>query len=258
MAAAILYAAKAPARFSSAPEGHDSTHISLAAAYMDLVCVVGKNAISLVGEDSQGTVIAYANNNSFNQQIIGSHVIHRGVFVAAGCDDLTNREPTTATHITRGGSQAESLILSATQQPREISNVDSLPYQDTRFKSTGMRTSRLPHRRRCSDFHLGPWACFFSRNALAHPQREAGVFTRRFATAPANHGYVFHTCTFDWAGGGSGCGFRPNRAGRCFRAAKWCCSNCTLGESVNPSGWLFSGAKEPDTSKIHFWESKSE
>jgi len=106
---------------------------------------VGTNAIQSSGAKTAGTVIAYATNNRLQQTSEG-HGIYRGVFVAAGCDDLTIANLTIDNNTRAGVRRRKCDYSGPTAQRAKISNVIAYSYQDTSANQTAGVTSAIANR----------------------------------------------------------------------------------------------------------------
>src|SRR5207237_1397547 len=97
--------------------------------YFEQVYFASKHALTFLGEDRAQTVIAYPNNNTFNN-VSGSY--HRMTLQADHVNNVVFANLTVQNTTPKGGSQAEALILNGTTTAQAIvSNVTLLSFQDT-------------------------------------------------------------------------------------------------------------------------------
>jgi pectin methylesterase-like acyl-CoA thioesterase len=225
--------------------------------YPELIFVSKKHALTITGEDRQGTVIAYANNAVFNPS--GVQAYHRGVFLAAGCNDLVISNLTIRNTTPRGGSQAEALILNGNTKSRAIvANVDLYSFQDT-LQINGQAYVSNCYIEGDVDFMWGQGPCFFE-NCHCYGTRSKAYYAQ--IRNPADrHGYVYHHCIFDGPAGVTN--MYINRiAPTVFPNSEMVLLDCVLGPAVSPTGWLLTAAKRgttvPTTApNVHFWEFNS-
>jgi pectin methylesterase-like acyl-CoA thioesterase len=225
--------------------------------YTELVFFSNKNALTFQGEDRAQTIIAYANNNRFNPAT-GSY--RRGVFRAKGCNDLLITNLTIHNTTPHGGSQAEAIILNGSTTAHAIlKNVDLYSYQDT-LQINGQAYVADCHIEGDVDFLWGTGPCFFENCQFIALNSKA--YYTQIRNPPTNHGYVFHTCTFDGAPGVKNM-YLSRIAPATYPASEVVLIDCTLSSAVGDVAWRLDAPKgkpasQPaDTSRIHFWESSS-
>ena len=241
--------------------------------YTEMVFFTNKHAITLLGEDRQQSVIAYATNDRFNPSgdnpfadnapnpsaapRVGGRIYHRGVFLAHRVNDLTLANLTIRNTTPQGGSQAEAIILNGTTTARAIlKEVDLYSYQDT------LQINGQAYLHHCSiegdvDFMWGTGPCFFE-NCTARSLRSDAYYTQ-IRNPGTNHGYVYLRCTFDGQPGIIGNYLSRIGTGR-FPHSEVVLLDCVLGNAVGPVAWLFSGGREGsehDPADVHFWEFNS-
>jgi len=229
--------------------------------YTELVFFTNKHAVTLLGEDRKKTVIAYANNERFNAAggnpygaganpvLAARHIYRRAVLLAHRVNGLTIENLTIRNTTPHGGSQAEAIILNGTPEARAvIAHVDLSSFQDT-LQINGQAYIEDSAIEGDVDFMWGTGPCFFE-NCGCRSVRSAGYYTQ-IRNPAANHGYVYHRCTFDGAPGVAGNYLSRIAPGR-FPDSEVVLVDCVLTSAVNPAGWLLQGAG--DTSRIQFWE----
>ena len=241
--------------------------------YNEIVSFTEKHSITILGEDRKETVIAYANNDRFNNASNGNPfggtspspvassprtgaIYRRGMFLAHRVNDFTVANLTLRNTTPQGGSQAEAIILNGTTTARAIlKDVDLFSFQDT-LQINGQAYLYNCYLEGDVDFMWGTGPCFFE-NCTARSLRNNAYYTQ-IRNPPANHGYVFLACAFQGAPGITGnflSRIQPSR----FPASEVVLLDCRLTEAVSPVGWqLQSGTNGiGDISLLHFWEAGS-
>jgi len=236
--------------------------------YHEIVCFTGRNNVTFRGEDRKKTIIAYTNNNTFNNNAganpfaPGSSpttatrrtgaVYHRGMFLAHRVTDLTIENLTLHNTTPQGGSQAEAIILNGRPDAHAIlRDLDLCSFQDT-LQINGQAYISNCYIEGDVDFMWGTGPCFFE-NCHAKSLRTGAYYTQ-IRNPPTNHGYVFKHCTFDGAQGVTGnvlSRIEPTR----FPASEVVLIDCALTEAVGPVAWKLDRAT--DAPDIHFWEYNS-
>ncbi|MBI5769083.1 MAG: Ig-like domain-containing protein [Verrucomicrobia bacterium] len=242
--------------------------------YTEIVFVTNKHALTLLGEDRKSTVIAYPNNDKFNNNSAGNPfggpspdpaaatlaagpIYRRGMFTAHRCTDLTIANLTLRNTTPHGGSQAEAIILNGTTTARAIlKEVDLYSFQDT-LQINGQAYLAHCYLEGDVDFMWGTGPCFWE-DCHARSLRTGAYYTQ-IRNPPTNHGYVYLRCTFDGAPGVTGnflTRVEPSR----FPASEVVLLDCTLTDAVSPIGWQLQAARGGamgDTTRLHFWEANS-
>jgi Pectinesterase/Bacterial Ig-like domain len=217
--------------------------------YTEMVCCTNKHGLTFLGEDRKQSVLEYATNNKFNN---ATGTYRRGVFLANRCDYLVLANLTIRNTTPHGGSQAEAIILNGTPQAQAIvTNVDLYSFQDT-LQINGQAYISDCYIEGDVDFMWGKGPCFFE-NCECKAVHSKGYFTQ-IRNTDANHGYVYHRCTFDGASGVANVFLSRIEPGR-FPNSEVVLMDCVMDDSVSPIGWLLNrGADAPD---VHFWEFNS-
>jgi pectin methylesterase-like acyl-CoA thioesterase len=249
--------------------------------YHELVCFTNKNALTFQGEDRKKTIIAYANNNTFNSNTNGNpfapgadpstmparggSVYRRGMFLAHRVTDLTITNLTLHNTTPQGGSQAEAIILNGTPNARAtLSHLDLYSYQDT-LQINGQAYIRDCYIEGDVDFMWGTGPCFFE-NCQAKSLRSNAYYTQ-IRNPPTNHGYVFKNCTFEGVPGASGnflSRIEPTR----FPASEVVLIDCAMTSAVGGVAWRLdqpaaprgrapATTTMPAAPNVHFWEYNS-
>lgn len=219
--------------------------------YTELVYFAHKPRVTLTGEDRKQTIIQYANNAKFNPAN-DQHLYHRGAFMAHDCDGLVISNLTIRNTTPRGGSQAEAMILHGNTKSRAVvSGVDLYSFQDT-LQINGQAYVENSYIEGDVDFMWGSGPCFFE-NCHCYGTRSKAYYTQ-IRNPATNHGYVYHRCTFDGPPGVVNMYLSridPTK----YPHSEVVLLDCTLGEAVNPAGWLLNNS--PTAPDIHFWEYNS-
>lgn len=222
--------------------------------YHEIVYFSNKHNLTILGEDRQGSIIAYADNQGLNNtdrtMMPGGY--RRGMFRAVDCNDLTITHLTLHNTTPQGGGQAEAIILNGRPNAHAIiTDVDLYSRQDT------LQINGQAYVSDCTiegdvDFMWGTGPCFFE-NCRLRALRSKSMYTQ-IRNPPTNHGYVYRNCTFEGAPGVTDCilsRVSPTR----FPASEVVLLDCTLTSAVSPVAWrLDNPAEAPD---IHFWEHNS-
>jgi pectin methylesterase-like acyl-CoA thioesterase len=254
------------------PEGNTvpTTIFIRSGTYREIVCFTNKHAVTLLGEDRKKTVIAYANNDWFNNGAGGNPfgpgagppgeanpwrggaVYRRGMLLAHRVEDLVIANLMLHNTTPQGGSQAEAIILNGTPGARAIiTGVDLISFQDT------LQINGQAYVSDCTiegdvDFMWGTGPCFFE-NCHARSLRNNAYYTQ-IRNRATNHGYVYKNCTFDGAPGVAGnvlSRIAPSR----FPASEVVLIDCTLTDAVSPVAWRLDQATQAPG--VHFWEFNS-
>jgi pectin methylesterase-like acyl-CoA thioesterase len=241
--------------------------------YNEIIFLTGKDNLTILGEDRKQTIIAYPNNDRFNNNAGGNPfapgaaipgtlparsgaVYRRGLFLAHRVTNLTIANLTLHNTTPQGGSQAEALILNGTPRARAIiSNVDLYSFQDT-LQINGQAYLQDCYIEGDVDFMWGTGPCFFETCEL-RTLRKNGYFTQ-VRNPAANHGYVFKNCTFEGAPGISG-NFLSRIAPARFPASEVVLIDCVLTDAVGAVGWRLDQVTQPAVAapNVHYWEYNS-
>jgi pectin methylesterase-like acyl-CoA thioesterase len=215
--------------------------------YREIVAFSGKNALTFLGENRKQTILAYPNNNAFSRG-------RRGTFMTRNCNDLTLANLTLHNTTPRGGSQAETIILSGSPTTAHmlITACNFISTQDT-IQVNGQAYLSDCYIEGDVDFMWGTGPVFFE-NCICKSTRSKGYFTQ-IRNRATNHGYIYSHCTFEGADG-----ITDNVLSRIvpqqFPTSEVVLIDCTLTSAVSPKGWLLDkGATDPKD--IHFWEFNS-
>jgi pectin methylesterase-like acyl-CoA thioesterase len=236
--------------------------------YNEIVCVMNKNAITLLGEDRKKTIIAYANNDRFNNNSGGNPfaatapvpaaakrtgaIYRRGMLLAHHCNDLTIANLTLHNTTPHGGSQAEAIIANGSQDAHLIlANVDLYSFQDT-LQINGQAYISNCYIEGDVDFMWGTGPCFFD-NCHAKSVHSKAYYTQ-IRNPASNHGFIYNNCTFDGSDG-----VTENYLSRIdparFPASEVVLMNCTMTEAVGAVAWQLQHSQDP--ANVHYWEYNS-
>lgn len=254
------------------PDGNTTpaTVFVRAGIYEELIFLTNKHAVTLLGEDRQGTVITYANNANFNPSggnpyAVGSDpsgarvrrgdsIYRRGVLLAHRVEGLTIANLTIRNTTPRGGSQAEAIILNGTIEARAIiTRVDLYSFQDT-LQINGQACVSDSYIEGDVDFMWGTGPCYFE-NCVCRSTRSDAYYTQ-IRNPGTNHGYIYLNCTFEGTPGVTG-NFLSRIEPARFPHSEVVLLDCVLGESVGAIAWRIDKKRdgtEGDPSNLHFWE----
>ncbi len=236
--------------------------------YNEIVCFTNRNNVTFLGEDRKKTIIAYANNDRFNNNAGGNPfapganpstatvrsgaIYRRGMFLAHRVNDLVIANLTLHNTTPQGGTQAEAIILNGGPDAHAIlANLDLYSFQDT-LQINGQAYIANCYIEGDVDFMWGKGPCFFE-NCEAKSLRSNAYYTQ-IRNPATNHGYVYKDCEFHGAPGVTG-NFLSRIAPARFPASEVVLINCTLSDAVGAVGWRLDMATEAPT--VHFWEYNS-
>jgi pectin methylesterase-like acyl-CoA thioesterase len=246
--------------------------------YNEIIFFTSKNNITILGEDRKRTIIAYANNERFNNNAGGNPfaagaaspssaslhsgaIYRRAVFLAHRVTDLTITNLTLHNTTAQGGSQAEAIILNGTPTARAIiTGVDLYSFQDT-LQINGQAYVSDCYIEGDVDFMWGTGPCFFE-NCEARALRSNAYYTQ-IRNPATNHGYVYKHCTFAGAPGITG-NFLSRVAPSRFPASEVVLIDCVLTDAVGAVAWQLDQAPGATPGSIieaatgvHYWEFES-
>lgn len=237
--------------------------------YQEIIFLTNKNNLTFLGQDRKQTIIAYANNDRFNNNSGGNpfapgaappgtvparsgSVYRRGLFLAHRVSDLTVTNLTLHNTTAAGGSQAEAIILNGTQNAHAIiTNVDLYSFQDT-LQINGQAYVSNCFIEGDVDFMWGTGPVFFE-NCHARSVRSNAYYTQ-IRNPATNHGFVYDHCVFDGAPGVNGNFLSRIAPGR-FAYSEVVLLNCVLSDAVGATAWRLDQSTEGPN--IHFWEYNS-
>jgi polygalacturonase len=202
--------------------------------------------ISIRGEDRDGTIIQYANNNTLN----GSN---RGMF-GLDASDFTLSNITLHNITPEGGSQAEALrgngqrvlLDHVTLKSRQ----DTLMLQGAAFVTDSYIEGDV-------DFMWGHGSVFFNECELRALHRTvsspAGYYTQ-IRNVQTTNGNVYHRCrlTHDPNGTPADLSYLGRIDPNVFPFSQVVYIDCVMGPHVSPAGWLINNATKAPL--VQFWE----
>ncbi len=171
--------------------------------YEEIVYFRNKRDITFAGEDRDGVVICYANNERFNgpppggrtNELPGTFPYRRAVFHADRSTGIEIENLTIENLTPFGGSQAEALLLSGgrnlVRRATLRSHQDTVQFNDPVFVEDSLIAGDV-------DFLWGRGPAFFRNTVLR--EQSAGPFMWVRSTS-ASHGFVFDRCRFETAPG---------------------------------------------------------
>ncbi len=222
--------------------------------YHEIIYFADKHNLTIVGEDRQGSIIAYADNQGLNNTDLNAMPggYRRGMLRAVNCRDLTIAHLTLHNTTPQGGGQAETLILNgAANAHAVITDVDMLSHQDT-LQINGQAYVSNCHIEGDVDFMWGTGPCYFE-NCRLKALRSRSMYTQ-IRNPATNRGYIYKNCTFEGAPGVIDCVLSRVLQTR-FPASEVVLLDCTLTEAVSPAGWRLDSTAEAPA--LHFWEYNS-
>jgi len=221
--------------------------------YPEIVYFERKSNLTFLGEDRKQTVIGYPNNDRFSNRPPTVRAYHRGLFFANNSNGIHLVNLTLKNSTPKGGSQAESIIMTGSQNI--LSHVDLSSLQDT-LQINGSAYVADCYIEGDVDFMWGRGPVFFENCELKALNK--GYFTQ-IRNTNANHGYVYDHCILSTT---------PNAAGtylsridpNTFPYSEVVLLDCALGEQIIPAGWLLNNGPNngPQTAdaapNVQFWE----
>ena len=215
--------------------------------YREIVYFRNKSNLTFLGEDREGVVVGYANNEVFNLQPgvttnerPQTNPYRRASFFADQSSGLQIVNLTLKNFTPRGGSQAEALLLRGGQNL--VSHVNLLSFQDTlQFNDSVYITESFIEGE--TDFLWGRGPAFFHRCDIKELGRSPVMWVRSTA---ASHGFVFLECKFETPPGANPLLARNTAV---YPNSEVVLLNSAVGE-INPLAWSLAG----DLSNQHYWE----
>jgi len=232
--------------------------------YFEIVHVSAKHNLTILGEDRHETVIAYPNNNNFNN-VGGSY--HRMVLQADKANNFTLANLTVQNTTPKGGAQAEAVVINGNTTGQAIlANLELWSYQDT-LLTGGSCFVTDSHISGDVDFMWGGGPTFF--NACRLTLLSSNAYLTQVRNGSTGRGFVYYNCTIDAPAGVTGnylSRIDPNTGSFPYSEVVWL--NCTVGSStggvyttpVSGAGWLLNNTADQSASSapnVHFWEYNS-
>ena len=260
----------------SIPEGNRRpvTILVRRGTYTEILCLFNKHAVTLVGEDRKGTVIAYPNNANFNgnggnpyagtsnpsalNPRAGGAVYRRGMLLVHQCEDFTLANMRLHNTTPQGGSQAEAIIVNGSLTARAvIRECDFFSFQDT-VQINGQAYIARCHVEGDVDFLWGRGPSFFEDCTFV--TLRSGAYYTQVRNPGTNHGFVFLRCRFEGAPGVTDnylTRVEPHR----FPESEVVLIDCVVSEAVGAVGWQLQRARgatdDPAPGNVRFWEHNS-
>jgi hypothetical protein len=203
--------------------------------YEEIVYMRGKHDITFEGEDRDGVVIGYANNERFNGPPPGvatnekpdTFPYRRAAFMADRSSGIQLVNLTIENFTPAGGSQAEALLLSGGRNVvRRVtlrSHQDTAQFNDSVFVEDALIEGD-------TDFLWGRGPAFFRDTTLRDLSDGPFMWVRSTA---ASHGFVFEHCRFETAPGHHPFLARNTAA---YPASEIVLLDSRLGD-IHPLGW---------------------
>ena len=222
--------------------------------YTEIVSMVGKSNLIILGEDRDATIITYANNeqvqlgaNSSSKRGVINISRSTGVVFA----NLTLRNatpkgggPGARTSGGGGGWQAETIIGKNNSQII-LTNVSLYSFQDTlQMSSPGYVANSYIEGD--VDFMWGTGPCFFQDCQLKSlTNNDCFVVSRNTAQG---HGFIYNNCRFAVKEGVTGDWLAQNQG---YVNSEVVLLNCAIAPTINPIAWRVQGQTG------HYWEFNS-
>jgi polygalacturonase len=226
------------------PGGNTSpVTISIAnGTYYGLIFDNGRSNVTFRGQSRTGTVLEYANNNTFDP--VGGSFYHRGAFEAYA-SNLVFMNLTVHNTTPHGGSQAEALLVQGSQEI--ITDVSLYSFQDT-LQINGSAYISDSYIEGDVDFMWGQGPNFFT-NCELKAATSSGYYAQvrnGQVNGTANHGNVYVNCRLD-----SEPGVTASYLARIdptqFPFSEVVYIGCQLGANINAAGWLLNNATSGPT-----------
>jgi pectin methylesterase-like acyl-CoA thioesterase len=205
--------------------------------------------VTLLGEDREQTVVAYANNNNFQPNLatpqtpFGGSSYRRGVFIGLNSSGVTLLNFTIHNTTRKGGSQAEAIVFKEVRGQTEenrsrtvLAHMNLKSYQDT-LQITGKAYLEDVSIEGDTDFMWGDGPAYFLRcHFTTLNDRTSFTQTRNPA---GHHGFVFVDCVFDGAAG-----VTTATLGNGNGTSEVALIDCKMGTMLAPQGWNSRGAND--------------
>ena len=221
--------------------------------YEEIVYFRNKREITFLGEDRDGVVIGYANNEIFNgpppgvrtNERPGTFPYRRAAFMADASTGIHVVNLTLRNFTPLGGSQAEALLLMGGKNI--VSHVNAYSHQDTvQFNDAIYVADSLIEGD--TDFLWGRGPALFERTTVRELSNGPFMWVRSTA---ASHGFVFIDCRFETPGStGEGPVLARNTAA--YPDSEIVLIDAALGR-INPAAWLLP----EDAGRVRYRESGS-
>jgi pectinesterase len=217
--------------------------------YQEIVYFRNKDNVTFLGEDRDGCIVRYANNEVFNPHPVNIRTNERqGTFpsrrAAFAADNSNGIRLVNLTLETTAPGQSEGLLI--TGQRNILKNVHVIGFGDA-LQVNGAAYIVDSVIDGAGDTILGRGPAFFERTTL----RSRSVFMWIRNTA-ANHGNVFKDCTFIGTAEPTTLARSPKNGASTYPYAEAVLLNATLS-GIRPEGWDAAD----DGGKVHFWEYNS-
>jgi polygalacturonase/pectin methylesterase-like acyl-CoA thioesterase len=213
-------------------------------AYTGIIHVpANKPFLTVRGEDRNGSVLQYPNNNNLNPTVSS-----RSTF-GVDAPDFTLRDITIINTTPKGGSQAEAFRGSAARILLERVTLKS--FQDT-LMLQGVGYVSDSYIEGDVDFMWGSGAVYF-RNSELKALTSSGYFTQ-IRNSQGQNGNVYMNCRLTAADGVTGM-YLSRIDPTVFPYSQVIYINSAMGPHIIPAGWLLNNATTAPN--VQFWEYKS-
>ncbi len=215
-----------------------------AGRYHEVIRLNAKSAITLQGQDRNGTVISGTNNNNLNPSTKG-----RSLFGVDSASNITIRNLTIQNLTPQGGSQAEALRMEGCNQC-VVRDATVISLQDTLLWSGKIYATNVLIEGNV-DFIWGTGAAYFVNSEIRTLGRKGYIVQARNTSG---YGYVFVDSKLTADAGITGNILARIDSGA-YPSSHVAYINCQMTNAIAPEGWLLTAGSA--TSSLRFWEYKS-
>jgi hypothetical protein len=212
--------------------------------YREIVQILGKNMLTLRGDDRDTTVIAYANNDNLNAGTHGRPMVN-----VENSNDLVVESMTFHNTTPQGGSQAEALRV----EPGErviLRDANFLSLQDTLLLSGHIYVTGS-YIEGNVDYIWGKGTVVFE-NTEAKTVGRAG-YNVQSRNLPSQYGYVFVNSRLTADDGIAG-EWLARIDVTDYPGSMVAYIDCEMSAAINPVGWLMTPSDAEIPADLRFWE----
>jgi len=211
--------------------------------YHEIGYLTGKANVTLRGEDRDGTVISYPNNENLNGGTAG-----RAMLTVLTGNGLTIENLTLHNTTAQGGGQAEALRVRSDHVT--LRNANFLSLQDTLLLEGHVYVADS-YIEGNVDFVWGVGASYFERSEIKIVGRSGVIVQARNGAGAFGYIFVDSKLTADP-------GITNSTLARIdatvYPASQVAFINCQIGPQISPAGWTVTPAGTTATGALRFWE----